>query len=229
MDVTLLEEKHHKFSLSGTCPHCRGHAVFNCVTTTFVRDVPRAAHSEWVAGMQCPGCLRYILGIVERRATPPRLTYKEHYPFGAPDDSVDESVPETIASDFSESLRCLWVKSYKAAVAMCRRCVEASCGDLTATGRNLKEKIDDLAKRGIITEPLKQMAHRVRLTANDKLHGKSDDLDTFTEEDAEAIIKCVREYFHHVYVMPALLKAYEAPKATGGGTPPAAPPSASTP
>jgi hypothetical protein len=236
MDVTLGDEKQNRFALSGTCPHCRGRSVFLCVTTTHVREVNGRALSEWAAGMQCPGCLHYILGVVEREGStsPACLSYKAHYPLGAPDDSVSPDVPAHIASDFKEALRCVWVSSYKAAVAMCRRCVEASCHDLEAKGNNLFKRIEYLADKGIITGPLKSMAHRVRLVANEELHGKggkkakaeeaeaipADDLDTFGENDAKAMIAFVREFFHHVYVMPALLKAYEEPEAASG-TPPA--------
>ncbi len=73
------------------------------------------------------------------------------------------------------------------------------------------------------------MAHAVRLTANRGLHdkkkaidkspevatvGASDggtftgDLDTFTEDDVKEMIAFTREFFHHVYVMPALLNAH---------------------
>lgn len=38
-----------------------------------------------------------------------------------------------------------------------------------------------------------------------------DDLDSIIEKDAEAIIRFTREYFYHVYVMPALLKGFEEP------------------
>ena len=99
----------------------------------------------------------------------------------------------------------MWVGSPKAAVAMCRRSVQASCDALGAKGKNLKEQIDDLATKQIITDPLRKMAHRVRLTANRELHASTDDLETFKEPEATAIIKVMREYFHHVYVMPALL------------------------
>lgn len=109
-------------------------------------------------------------------------------------------------------------KAYKATVAMCRRSVEASCEDLGAKGKNLKEQIDDLATKGKITEPLKEMAHKVRLTANRELHGKSDDLDAFSETDASGIVAFVREYFHHVYVMPALLVSYGQPQPQGEAT-----------
>jgi hypothetical protein len=225
MDVTLGDEKQNRFALSGTCPHCHKGSVFLCVTSTHVREVNGKALSEWAAGMQCPGCLRYILGLVEREGStsPARLHYKAHYPLGAPDDTVDPNVPEHIASDFSEALRCIWVGSHKAAVAMCRRCVEASCHDLEAKGGNLFKRIEYLAQQGIITEPLKKMAHRVRLVANEELHSKggkkakaeeadsipADDLDTFGEDDAKDMIVVVREFFHHVYVVPAILKAHE--------------------
>jgi hypothetical protein len=238
MEATLLDAKIHKFSLSGMCPHCHARSVFNCVTNTFIREAKGGGRYEWSAGMQCPGCLRCILGLVEGRGSPPRISYQAHYPIGAPDDSVDESVPESIASDFAEAMRCLWVNSHKAAVAMCRRCVEASCHDLEAKGSNLFKRIEYLASQGIITEPLKRMAHRVRLVANEELHGKggkkakadtaesiqADDLDTFGEADAKAMIAFVREFFHHVYVMPALLRSYDEPEAASDGTPPASSP-----
>lgn len=208
MDVTILDKDKNKFSLIGTCPHCLRSAVFMMVTNA--HSVLLATYTyRLCAAMQCQGCLKFILGVVRKGQI--TWEYEEHYPLGKPDDSVSTHVPASIASDFSEALRCFWVRSYKATVAMCRRSVEASCADLKAKGKNLKDKIDGLANEGIITEPLKRMAHRVRLTANEELHGKADDLDEFSEKEAEAILTCVREYFHHVYVMPALLKAYDEP------------------
>jgi hypothetical protein len=35
-----------------------------------------------------------------------------------------------------------------------------------------------------------------------------DDLEGTTKEDADAVIAFTREFFHHVYVMPAKLKKY---------------------
>jgi len=73
------------------------------------------------------------------------------------------------------------------------------------------------------------MAHAVRITANEQLHGKkqaaedeqgsaeavdivTSDLDTFTKEDAVAIIEFTEQFFQHVYVMPARLKKYLKPE-----------------
>jgi hypothetical protein len=212
MRVTRLDDG-FGFSLSGTCPHYRDRSVFMVVGSPLIESLAPGVHRV-AAAMRCQGCLKFILGIV-LRGSDGSWNYEEHYPIGAPDDSVDDNVPVPIAADFSEALRCLWVKAYKATVAMCRRSVEASCKDLNAQGNSLFAKIDDLAKKGVITEPLRQMAHAVRLTANRELHGEVDDLATITPGDAEAIIAFTKEYFHHVYVMPAKLVAFGKPAAKG--------------
>jgi Domain of unknown function (DUF4145) len=226
MRVTVLDSGNHLFSLVGVCPHCRSNSVFVRVAQHHTVAVESY---QWMVYcmMQCQGCQKYILGIAKRIHD--SWDYEEHYPVGTPDDSVHEKVPAPIAEDFSESKRCLWIKAYRASVAMCRRSVQSSCDDLGAEGNNLFQQIDDLAKKGIITEPLRQLAHKVRLVANKELHakhkakakpdtdkeldGKRDDLGTIGEKDAESIIAFTQEYFHHVYVMPALLKAYDEEEA----------------
>lgn len=239
MEVTELNAERGEFSLRGKCPHCKENSVFVLVTS---------AHSEALAmyiyrlaaGLQCQGCLKHILGIVLKRGGHNEQTtigYLEHYPLGAPDDAVAEEVAaanQIIALDFAEALRCLWVKSYKASVAMCRRSVEAACKHFGATGRNLEKKIDNLAAQGKITESLREMAHAVRLSGNRGLHGKKrtsqgetpeaeksntqeaalDDLDLFGEDEAKAMIAFTKELFHHLFVMPALLEKYK-PKPKG--------------
>lgn len=174
MKLTELETESGKFSLRGTCPHCQQGSVFIQVTTIHAEQF-----SQWqqklAVGMQCQGCLEHILAVALKTRShsgqPTTLGYLQHYPLRKPQDSVDPSVPKDIAEDFAEAMRCFWVKSYKASIAMCRRSVEASCKQLGAKGKNLNAKIDDLFAQGKITESLKRMAHRVRLTANEKLHG----------------------------------------------------------
>jgi hypothetical protein len=220
MRVNVLDEGNSRFSLRGKCPHCTENSVFVLVTNVHL-DALGGSQYRLTGVMQCQGCDNYILGMVLRQSGP--WNYLAHYPLGAPDDSVPQEVFDAnpiIASDFAESLRCLWVKSYKASIAMCRRSVEATCKHFGAKRGTLEEKIDKLAERGIITEPLRQMAHAVRLSGNRQLHGKkkdtiddpdddaSDDLDTCGKEEATAMIEFTKELFHHVYVMPAKLKMY---------------------
>lgn len=206
MKLNLLPGN-NAFSFSGECPHCGDSSVFIQVAG-FSEVNNLSGMYLHCSAMRCQGCQNFILGLAEN-AGGQYPQYLKHYPLGKPDDSVAKEVPAAIASEFSEALRCLWVRSYKATVAMCRRAVQASCDDLKADGKDLFTQIDDLKTKGVITDPLKRMAHRVRLSANQELHGKSDDLATFNETDAKAMVSFVREYFHHVYVMPALLDVYE--------------------
>jgi hypothetical protein len=231
MELTELETEAGKFSLRGECPHCQRPSVFARVTDVHHVELT-VEYQRLIVGMQCQGCLDYILAIAMKtrnRSQPSTLAYIKHYPLGKPDDTVAEEVAAAnpvIALDFAEALRCLWVNSYKAAVAMCRRSVEATCKHLGATGANLEKKIDNLAAQGKITESLKEMAHAVRVSGNRGLHGEKtantsdheesplDDLDLFGEDEANAMIAFTKELFHHVFVMPALLDKYR-PKPKG--------------
>ena len=128
------------------------------------------------------------------------------------DDSVADAVPEEIANDFREALRCFHVKSYRATVTMCRRAIQASCKELKAVKEKLIDQINDLAKTGKITEPLKEMARQIRKIGNDGAHPNDDLLKDVTEQDAAEIIGFVRKYFDHVYVIPKNVEAMKARK-----------------
>ena len=98
---------------------------------------------------------------------------------------------------------------------MCRRAVQASAKSLNASGNSLIKQIDDVADKGKITEPLKEMAHQIRKIGNDGAHPDDDLLKDATEQDASEIIEFVHEYFNHVYVMPEKLKAMKERKIKG--------------
>lgn len=161
---------------------------------------------------QCEACKNLVL-ILGLKGSSSNVAYELRavYPAGKPDEFVDEAVPNGIASDFREALRCYWIKAFKSAVVMCRRALQASAIALKAKGDRPVDQIDDLAKQGKITESLKDFAHEVRLTGNVGAHPDKDGLGDVAETDAEDIIAFTREYFHHVYVMPAKLKARKEP------------------
>lgn len=104
---------------------------------------------------------------------------------------------------------------------MCRRAIQASCLDQNANKKSkLIAQIDELAAKGVITEPLRQFAHEVRLEGNDGAHPDADGLENVTEKDADDIIEFSREYLHHVYVMPAKLAARRPPAAVAAAKTP---------
>lgn len=135
--------------LAGECPHCRITSNFDSVTDFYDEPIEEGVFLE-CGVFQCPGCGGYILGILRKEWVGPNdlsTTYEKHYPLGGPDDSVSPDIPEEIAPDFREALRCQWIKAYNATVEMCRRAIEASCIQLGAKpGLNIEDQIDLLPK-----------------------------------------------------------------------------------
>jgi hypothetical protein len=90
MELTALEIESGKFSLRGTCPHCQHPTVFTQVTSIHAEELSDT-YQRLAVGMQCQGCLKHILALaMKKRGYQVRstLSYSEHYPLGAPDDSV---------------------------------------------------------------------------------------------------------------------------------------------
>jgi hypothetical protein len=87
--------------------------------------------------------------------------------------------------------------------------LQASCKDFAAEGKNLINQIDDLASKGKITIALRDMAHDVRKLGNEGAHPDEDGLGDVTQADADDIIEFTRQYFEHVYVMPARSAAFK--------------------
>jgi len=171
---------------------------------------------------QCEACKNFVLVVGRRNRASGIQAFglQAFYPLGRPNDRVDSAIPPKIAEDFKEALRCRWIEAHKAAVTMCRRSIQTSCLDQKADRKKkLVAQIDELASKGVITEPLRQFAHEVRLEGNDGAHPDPDGLDNVTSNDADDIIEFTREYLHHVYVMPAKLQARKASAAPAAAKP----------
>jgi hypothetical protein len=172
---------------------------------------------------ECQNCKNFVL-VVGRRVVgqPQEFQLLSVFPLGKPNDAVAEEIRQTakeVAEDFAEALRCEWVKAYKACVVMCARAVQGSAIALGAKKNKLVHQIDELFSQGKITEALKDFAHEIRVTRNIGAHPDKDGLEDVTEQDAKDIIEFTREYLHHVYVMPAKLKARRPPAPAGTPTP----------
>lgn len=197
----------------GICPHCSFRSYFKPVTSAHTED----RGGRWYTicnGAQCEACKGFVLVVGKKyEQNQQAWTFDAVYPLGKPNDFVAPEVPAPIAADFQEALRCAWVNAYRATVTMCRRALQASCVELKAKDAKLQDQIDELASKGVITESLKQMAHEVRLTGNDGAHPGKDGLNDVSEPDSRDMIEFTREFFHHVFVVPAKLKARQAPPA----------------
>lgn len=221
--VNFPTQGYNMIGASGECPHCGVNSYMrphHAVTEQMYRLDGGVAGFKMASPAQCESCKEFVL-VVGTHGPQQGIAFNmlAVYPLGKPNDKVDGNVPKVIAEDFSEALRCEWIQSYKGCVTMCRRAVQASALEL---GANPKEKlvaqIDELFTKGKITEPLRDFAHVVRLTGNDGAHPDKDGLDNVTPQDAKDMIAFTTEYLHHVYVMPAKLKARKAASAPPPGS-----------
>lgn len=220
--VNFPEQQFQSIGASGICPHCEHKSYFKPVGGAYREQ--EGSYQRLCEAARCESCKKFVLVVGIRNlnlggGTP--FLLEAFYPLGKPNDNVDAAVPPAIANDFKEALRCRWIGANKATVTMCRRAIQASCLEKKADkSKKLVGQIDELAKNGIITEPLRQFAHAVRLEGNDGAHPDADGLENVTPEDADDIIAFTREYMHHVYVMPAKLAARTAASAAAAAKKP---------
>lgn len=204
--VNFPNQAYNQIGASGECPHCTQKSYFRPVGGAHVEPIGHTGTSKMVNAAQCEACKGFILVEGLRPHNEPARLLNV-FPLGKPNENVDAEVSPPVADDFKEALRCEWIKAYKACVVMCRRAVQSSVIELGAKDGKLIDQIDELFKKGKITEALKDFAHEVRLTGNDGAHPGKDGLADVSPKDASDIIEFTREYLHHVYVMPAKLKA----------------------
>jgi len=216
-DMDLSSTSDNGFTFNGTCPHCDAKAAFPSVTATFDETTNKRSYSEGdrkIAGLRCIGCGDYILGIIRLNYSHGKQSYwwayDDHYPLGTPNDSVPNEIPEAIRLDYQEALRCRFVNAYNATVEMCRRALESSCIELGAKpDLVLNDMIKWVFSQGRITASLSDMAHKIKLGGNRAAHPSDR---TLVPEDADAVLEFTREYFQHVYVMPAKMAKFNFDK-----------------
>lgn len=110
-------------------------------------------------------------------------------------------VPDQIASAANEAHMCLSIGAYRASVAMARAVVEATAKDHEITKGNLQVKIEELAKRDIISTAMKDAAEEVRFAGNEVAHGDLAE-EPLDKEDAEEILGLMDAIVLRVYQEP---------------------------
>jgi hypothetical protein len=80
-----------------------------------------------------------------------------------------------------------------------------------ATGKNLKEEIDDLATKGKLLPIMQEWAHEVRVLANEGTHPKPGTTGT-DEKDAENVVEYLGFFMQVMYNLPHQIDQYRARK-----------------
>jgi hypothetical protein len=203
--------------IKGYCPYCHKEVVFLGIKFGIATDLEKKhfetysytsiedyslfknENGAWMMG-ECPLCKNCVLIHVYEFESG-KIHRHEIFPYPLPS-TTDERIPEKIRKDLDEAKICLSVGAYRACAAMCRRAIQTACID-KGVDKNTKldEQINELAKKGEITEHIKNWAHSIRWVGNDAVHPESPEV---TESDAKDILNLTEQIMTILYIMPAI-------------------------
>ncbi len=199
--LTKLEQS-DKGKLSYRCPWC-----LLPTSSEMVRLGERGSDSFHVILCGHAECARPALVRVQAKYGEPwNLVSGQHvhqidvYPRALPDYSAD-GVPEKIARDFTEALRCQASGYLFGAALVGRRVLQAAVRHCGGKGSDLKAEINSLESK-LLPDLYKEQAHEVRLVGNDAAHA-----DEVTEDEVEDLVEFTKQVLHHLYVMPEQVRA----------------------
>jgi len=81
-----------------------------------------------------------------------------------------------------------------------RAIIETVCKERSAKGKDLKEKIDDLANLGVVTKDGAKILHSLRFMGNDAAH----EVKAHTNEELITAIDVAEYTLKGVYILPKL-------------------------
>jgi hypothetical protein len=119
--------------------------------------------------------------------------------------------PADVGNYWVEARRSIEGKNWTAAGLMARSAVQLVARVHGATGKNLKEEIDDLADKGLILPSMKEFAHEVRVLANEGTHPQPGTKGT-SEKDAKDVVEFLSFLMTVMYNLPEQIKEYRKRK-----------------
>ncbi|HEV3477898.1 MAG TPA: DUF4145 domain-containing protein [Gaiellaceae bacterium] len=116
-------------------------------------------------------------------------------------ESMEGLSPE-IARDRGEAWSSYYAGNLRAAIVMGRAAIQRAVRRLGAEEARLKQEINDLVRRGVITESLGRFAHEVRISGDDAAH--PEDLGAVSREEAQTSLDFLDDFLRVAVAMPTL-------------------------
>jgi Domain of unknown function (DUF4145) len=166
-----------------------------CGRPVFIR-IPLSGHYPWeMVDVREPGTHQAFAGD------------PEVYPTARPQ-YRDPGVPEEMAGDFQEALRCQAAGFQYGAALVGRRVLEAAVDDKGGSGKTLAAKVESLPT-SVIDGALRDSAHEIRFVGNDAAHA-----DKVEAKEVDDLLSFVRDILHALYVVPFHVAARKAARAS---------------
>jgi hypothetical protein len=164
---------------------------------------------------KCNSCAGYVL--VLWSASEYGLAgglYSMHVlPYPIKFEEAPEYWPEGVSRFWLQAHRCLQDDNWDAAAVMARSALQAALRNYKAEGRNLKQEIDDLGKKGILPPIIKDWSNNIRELGNDSAHPMPDQAPT-AREDASEVVKFLDFLMEYLYTLPKRINDYRQRRST---------------
>jgi Domain of unknown function (DUF4145) len=125
--------------------------------------------------------------------------------------SFPEQWPRDIGRFWMQARRGLERKDWDAAAVMARSAIQLALRYHEAVGNNLKQEIDDLAKKGLLPPVMKDWSHEVRELGNDSAHPAPQSAGT-ESKDAKDVVEFLSTLLTILYDLPHRIDQYRARK-----------------
>jgi Domain of unknown function (DUF4145) len=175
-------------------------------------------YAEYHRLVECMGCetIKYVTSTVDFFDPESKESGLKVYP-DAPSTlqrplaiSMDEAIgddgkaliPESVWKMYKETINALNAGSRTLAAGGLRAMVEGICLNNAIKGRNLQEKIDELAMQNLLTKTQAELLHEERYLGNAALH----ELATPSNQDIEDGLGIVEGLINTIYILPSKAK-----------------------
>jgi len=159
------------------------------------------SYKEYILS-SCPKCKSPFLAVEEYVNNFEIGTYLQHQEILYPTENAAlltlGVMPEQITKIYLQAKICFSKSLYEPSVIMSRKCLEAICKDLGATGKNLADKVENVKNTGKINDQLIRWATELRLIGNDAAH----DLEIIiSRQDAEDSLVFLNALLLYIYTL----------------------------
>lgn len=122
--------------------------------------------------------------------------------------------PEAIGRYWLQAKRTLKDENWDASAVMARSALQLAFREQGASGRTLRDEINDLADKGTLPNIMKEWAHEVRALGNDSAHPGVEQVAT-DPRDARDIVQFLDFFLEYSYSLPKKINDYRARRSPG--------------
>lgn len=123
-----------------------------------------------------------------------------------PINSIDSSsIPSKVKEAYEAALKVKGIDKYIGLIAL-RRTLELVLKDKGATKWGLKDKIEEIAEKGILPDTLKEASSLTKILGDSAAHDKEIDIE---QQDVESMAEFVEYIIEYLYVVPDKINSYK--------------------